>query len=126
MQTPTIIYYGAAGLQAQVLSSYFSNLHCRFETAHSIEELIDLARHADRAIVILALDDSPPHLIRIARQVIPNPSSAFPHVFILYGGEPFDTQLETITLVTGSARLRRVADEIMALIRRLPSRTTTA
>ena len=107
-----IIYCGTPGLQAQVLATYLGKLGHAVSSVENAHELLSSVRAAPPAFVILALEETPPALVRLARHLLPDPASAFPHIFILYEGEPFDTQLEAITLITGAARLQRLIDQI--------------
>jgi hypothetical protein len=117
MSAPTIIYYGVGGLPADALRTYLKNLGLRVECAHSTRNLLAVVRAVPRPVVILALDASPAVVTRLARQLVVEPSSAFPHVFILYDGETFDAELEAITVITGPGRLSRLVDHIQAFSR---------
>ncbi len=117
MPSPTVIYYGPAGLAADALDAFFCKLRLRFERVQTQRDLLTAVRRAPRPVVVLALSESPDVLMRLARQIIPDPSSAFPHVFILYDGEPFDAQLEAVTVLTGTAKLSRLTEHVYALLR---------
>ncbi len=123
MQPRNIIYYGAADLQAQVLATYLAKLGYGFQQLESKQQLLTIVRAATEAVIVLALAETPPVLMRFARELVPDPSSAFPHIFILYEGAPFDTQLEAITLITGPARLQRLVEHLLALNRHQFSHT---
>ena len=112
MQSPTIIYCGAPDIQAQVLATYLSKLGHPVHQLENVPQLLSAVRAAPPSFVILALEETPPALLHLSRKLIGDPSSAFPHVFILYRGEPFDTQPEAITLPTGGTRLQRLVDSI--------------
>ncbi len=116
MQSPTIIYYGALGLQSEVLYTYFTNLGVGFWTAATAAELLQLAGSHSRPLVVLADNGSPAELMRTARRLVHDPSSAFPHVFILTDAEPFDAQLEAITVITGPAKLRHLAEQLRVFL----------
>ncbi len=109
----TIIYYGSPGLQAQALEAYLSKLGYRVDTARNISEVLAFVRVKPQSLVILGLDCPPAVLLGLSREIITDPSSAFPHVFILYSREPFDTDLEAVTLITGRMKLKRLVDYIM-------------
>ncbi len=123
MQPRNIIYYGAADLQAQVLATYLAKLGYGFQPLESKQQLLTVARTAPESVIVVALPGPPPVLMRFARELVSDPSSAFPHIFILYEGEPFDTQLEAITLIAGPARLQRLVEHLVILNRHQFSRT---
>lgn len=116
MPLPTIIYYGALGLQSEVLHTYFTNLGVGFRVAETPNELVQLTRSLPYPLVVIADSRAPSDLVRTARQLVPDPSSAFPHVFILADAEPFDAQLEAITVITGPSRLRRLSEHLRVFI----------
>ncbi len=117
MSSPTIIYYGVAGLPADILDAYFHRLGLDFQRVQGKQELLNVVRAQSRPVIVLALNEPPANLIELARKLIPDPSSAFPHIFILYEGEPFDAQLEPITVLTGQSKLSKLADQITVLQR---------
>ncbi len=121
-----IIYCGTPGLQAQVLATYLGKLGHSVVTVENAHELLSRVYNAPPAFVILALDEPSPALVRLSRRLLPDPASAFPHIFILYEGEPFDTQLEAITLITGAARLQRLIDHIRVFGRQVSMQAHTA
>ncbi len=114
MSLATIIYYGSPGLQAQTLAAYFSKLGYCVHSARTIPEIQSIVQVESRPLVVLDLDASPSTLIHLSREIAQDPSSAFPHIFILYDGKPFDTTLESVTLIAGRDKLRRLAHHIMA------------
>ncbi len=111
MVFPSLIYFGDPGLRADVLNAYFCKLGLPFECAQTVRDLFTLVRQVACPIVILALpiSESPDARLQLARQLVTDPSEAFPHVFILSEGEPFDAQLEAITVLAGSGKLPRLA-----------------
>ncbi len=117
MPLPTIIYYGVSGLPADVLDAYFCKLHLPFEQAQTMRDLLTIVRLVPRPVVVLNLPEPPDVLIRLARQLIADPSEAFPHIFILYEGEPFDAQLEAITVIAGKSKMPRLAGHVLCLVR---------
>ncbi len=115
MSFPTIIYHGAPGLQAQTLIAYFSKLGYSVLTAHTTPEIQALVGCEWHPVVVLDLKAPSSTLIRLSREIIQDPSSAFPHIFILYDGKPFDTQLEAVTLLTGREKLKRLVNYVTAI-----------
>ncbi len=115
MALPTIIYHGAPGLQAQTLTAYFIKLGYSVLTAHSTSEIRALADSEWQPVVVLDLKAPSSTLIHLSREIIQDPSGAFPHLFILYDGKPFDTQLEAVTLIAGRDKLKRLVNYITAI-----------
>ena len=121
MSQSTIIYYGDSGLCADILDAYFCNLHLRFEHAEKARDLLTCVQRAPQPVVVLSLNEPPSSLMQLARELISDPSNAFPHIFILYDGEPFDAQLEAVTVITGASKLSRLAAYIGQLERAWPA-----
>ncbi len=118
MDPDCIIYYGEAGLQADVLAAYLAKLGFCFMRVSSVSSLVDAVRAQGSPLVVLALNSSPPVLISIARQVVEDVWDAFPHVFILYPGSPFDAQLESVTVIAGARRFAHLEKQLRPFLRR--------
>ncbi len=112
-----IIYYGEHDLQAQVLDSYCRKLGFCFSTVNDLPTLMGEVRSDPESLVIVAVNASPDGLIGLARLVIDDPSNAFPHVFLLYPGKPFDAQMESVTVLSGKHRLSDLKKHLYALLR---------
>ncbi len=97
--------------------TYFSKLGFCVDAPRTIAETLELVHSEPRALLILDMDASPAVLIQLCRAIIQDPSSAFPHIFILHNGKPFDTTLESVTLITGRNKLKRLADHISVVSR---------
>ncbi len=118
MEPPTIIYCGPSGLEASVLTDYFSKLGCSVRYTETAGELVHATRAAPNPLIILTLSVPTPTLIQLSRQLVCDPASAFPHIFIL-SDEPFDAQLEAITVITGKSKLPTLASYVLAFLRSL-------
>ncbi len=114
MSLPTVIYYGESALQGQVLAAYFARLGFTVHTAEDTQHLLTLTRQVDRPLVILSLSEAPSFLTYLARVLIQDVSSAFPHVYILDEGESFDAHFEGVTVITGPSRLSQLAGHLRA------------
>ncbi len=118
MQASTIIYLGAPGLQAQILASYFSKLDVAFQSVCTESDLVALIDTVPSPIVVLAPNGSPAVVMQLVHELVTSSLRSLPHIFVLYEGTPFDSQLETVTVVSGSSKLTRLASDIRSLIRR--------
>ncbi len=116
MPLPTIIYYGESGLQGQVISTYFVHLGFTVRTAQDTHKLLTLVRRVHHPLVILSLNETPSFLMYLARLLIQDGTGAFPHVYILFEGDPFDAQLEGVTVTAGASRLSRLAEHLRAFL----------
>ncbi len=117
MQASTIVYLGEPGLQTQILASYFSKLDLAFQPVCTRCDLIALVDTVPCPIIVLALHDPPAALMRLVHELISSPLRMLPHVFILHEDVAFDTDLDTVTVLSGSSKLTRLVNDIRALLR---------